>query len=646
MFASSRFHRLGPPRAALVLLGTVLLGTCTEGRNPAGLLGDSQLSMALGTGFLRELAPDEVRPIERIRVTANEVPGGASLGGTTFQVDPQAAEWTLDFSLAIPAASTVVVTLSVELISFSAGTELVDWSGRTGSMTLRVGTQTEIRDLPLFKGPLANLSVTGVTIQEPVSPLREGQSAQLIASAATTTPQDPPTLFWRSLSPGVATVSGSGNVQALLPGLARIVATAGAAADTVTVTVLPGPASVALEPDGVVLDALGEEVVFTATVLDPRGDPVPGDAVTWTVGDPEILQNLGSGQFRSASRGITSVSAGSTIDPGVSRSAEVVVRQVVTAVDVIPEEAFIFMEEAAEFQAVALDANENPIEGMGFSWSTSDPGVAAVDGNGLANGIAAGTATILAEALSGVMGGADTGSLAPTPGTTGIATLVILPEVARVVVSPNPFTFRSLGEGHQFTAQAFDVSGNPIPVPGFDWTSANEAVVAVDDTGLATSVANGSTVLRAEIRGVTGTTAVFVSQTVATVTISPDTWTFFCPEGCEAHEFSGRAYDALGNRVSGIQFLWTSTEYCFEVTSPMVGVPAERATVNDNCGCDTSPGDLRAVASGRVGVAYLQPPACEFPVPPASPSLRPLLAGFLDTPLPAESPFRMGAYHF
>jgi hypothetical protein len=643
----------------LALLGAVLLGTCTDGKDLAGPVGESHVLLSMGSDLLAALVPDEARPIQRIRITAEEVPGGARLGEATQEVDPQAQEWTLDFSLSIPVESTVVVTLSVELLSLSTGTPLVEWSGRTGPITLQVGTVTEIQDIPLVKGPLSNLAVTEVSIEEPVPDIREGESAQLTAVASTTTPQDPPTIFWRSLNPGVATVSGTGLVQAVLPGLARIVATAGAAADTVTVTVLQSPASVALNPDGAVLDALGAEVAFEATVLDPRGEPIPGEGVTWDVADAAVLDDLGAGAFRARGRGTTTVHATSLLDPAVSGSAEVVVRQVVAAVDVIPEEAEVFIGDAVQFEAVAFDANENPIEGMTFSWSTSDPSVASVDEGGLAAGIEAGTATIVAEALSSGLGTAEAGSLAPTPGTTGFATLVVLPPVARVAILPNPFTFRSLGELQAFTARAYglDDSGEPtklLPLTDFTWESLNQSVMTVEavgltsDTAFVRSVANGSTVLRATLQGVTGSTPVFVAQRIEEVGVSPSTWTFSCVvgAGCQEKVFTGRAYDAEGSLVSGTVFVWSSSEYCFEILDPVGGKASGTATVTDNCGCDTSPGDLTATTGSVSGLAYLYPPPCtaaSLPTPPRPDIPTP---ADLASALPPESPFRLGIGSF
>ena len=58
---------------ALILLGTALLGSCSEGKDPAGVMKESTVLLSLAPGLREELVPDEARPIERIRVRAESV---------------------------------------------------------------------------------------------------------------------------------------------------------------------------------------------------------------------------------------------------------------------------------------------------------------------------------------------------------------------------------------------------------------------------------------------------------------------------------------------------------------------------------------------------------------------------------------------
>lgn len=631
--------------SALLLLVTVLVGTCTDQGDPSGPTEESHLHLSLAPGLLPSLVPDESRPIQQIRLTAREAGAGALVASTTFAVDPQASEWTLDFGVPIATGSSLVVTLSVELISLSTGNQLVEWSGRSAPITLQVGTQAEVENLSLVKGPLANLAVTDIAITPPLAPIREGETLQLRADVSLSDPQASPTLFWRSLNPGVAGVSGTGLVEGMAPGSARIVASAGTRADSVTVEVLPTVSSVVLTPGSAVLDALGDEVGFEAQVLDPRGDPFPDQSVIWSVGDPDILQDLGGGAFRALARGTTSVTVASQVDPEVFASAEVVVRQVVAAVDVMPEDTVAFVDETVQFEAIALDGNQNVIDGMGFTWSSSNESVASVDAQGMALGLAYGSVTIRAEAASEAAG-VDIEALgAPTPGLVGVATLEVLPEVQRVSVTPNPFTFRSLDQTQAFTARAYglDETGQPtvlLPLTDFTWSSGNSSVVSVGPTGLtadtvfATGVGEGSTVLRATILGVTGSTSVFVIQSVAAVNLSPSSWLFqlAVTGGYPPRDFTAVAVDALGNPVSGGTFSWTTTDLeCFPVYP---GDYSNQATVYAQCTCGMN-GTIRATASGRTGSASVATAACIGQSP-----------GRLESILPPGSPFRLSTIGF
>jgi hypothetical protein len=73
--------------------------------------------------------------------------------------------------------------------------------------------------------------------------------------------------------------------------------------------------------------------------------------------------------------------------------------------------------------------------------------------------------------------------------------------VVTVVVSPDS-AMVDAGATTQYTAQAFDGSGNPISGLSFTWSSADQSVASVDNTGLATGVVMGTTYIRASTGGV------------------------------------------------------------------------------------------------------------------------------------------------
>ena len=74
------------------------------------------------------------------------------------------------------------------------------------------------------------------------------------------------------------------------------------------------------------------------------------------------------------------------------------------------------------------------------------------------------------------------------------------PKLASVVVSPATVTLTAIGGTVQFTAVGRDLNGNAIVSGGFVWSSSNPQVATVgESSGLATAVANGTTIIRALI---------------------------------------------------------------------------------------------------------------------------------------------------
>jgi hypothetical protein len=83
------------------------------------------------------------------------------------------------------------------------------------------------------------------------------------------------------------------------------------------------------------------------------------------------------------------------------------------------------------------------------------------------------------------------------------------PAVVTVEVSPPTATVAS-GSTQQYTAVARDGNGNTISGLTFTWTSADQTVASVDNTGLATAAVMGSTYVRARTGGVTDSAEIVV----------------------------------------------------------------------------------------------------------------------------------------
>jgi DNA/RNA endonuclease G (NUC1) len=80
---------------------------------------------------------------------------------------------------------------------------------------------------------------------------------------------------------------------------------------------------------------------------------------------------------------------------------------VVTSVTISPATATIVIGATQTFTATALDATNQPVNGVTFTWSSSDISVATINESGIGSGVAVGRVDITAEAPNGVKGTAS-----------------------------------------------------------------------------------------------------------------------------------------------------------------------------------------------------------------------------------------------
>ena len=128
---------------------------------------------------------------------------------------------------------------------------------------------------------------------------------------------------WTSGAPGVATVSLSGLVTALSPGVAVILAAIEGIPSTATITVdVPAISTVTITPNAPSI-TVGASVQLVATLLASNGSELTGRAITWSSADENLAFVSSSGLvvgFRTGTVRITATSE------GVSASTFVTVR--------------------------------------------------------------------------------------------------------------------------------------------------------------------------------------------------------------------------------------------------------------------------------------------------------------------------------
>ena len=150
--------------------------------------------------------------------------------------------------------------------------------------------------------------------------------------------------------------------------------------------------------------------------------------------------------------------------------------------------------------------------------------------------------SLLLGAASFLSCGGDGGSPSPTP--------------TSVHVTPGTDTLVAIGEHQAFSATVLDANGDPIDGATVTWSSDAPGVLSIDaTTGLATAVTRGSAHVKATAGALEGSAAVFVTQIVTTVTVTPGNTAL---DGVgDTVRFTAVAKDSGGTLVNGVQVIWS-----------------------------------------------------------------------------------------
>jgi uncharacterized protein YjdB len=341
----------------------------------------------------------------------------------------------------------------------------------------------------------------------------------------------------------VATLGAGGAVTGVVSGTATVTATVEGVTATATVRVVPVPvARLSVRPDS--LDLLpGRSAELFAVATDAGGGVLTGRPVSWTSSNPGVAVVGSSGVVAGLAEGTARVTA--TVE-GISASATVRVRvpppAAVATLELTPDSATLEVGRQRTFFATARDINGITLTGRTVSWSTSNPGVAALAAGGLVTAVAEGTATLTAT----------------VEGVTAVATVRVVPptvaRVAQVRIQPDSLAL-AVGSTGSFSAVALDAQGSVLTGRPVSWSAVSPQVASVGAGGSVTGVAPGTTQVRATVDGVTATATVRVFRApVARVTIQPDSLVL-APGSSGA--FSAVALDAQGNALTGRAVTWT-----------------------------------------------------------------------------------------
>ncbi len=304
---------------------------------------------------------------------------------------------------------------------------------------------------------------------------------------------------WASDNTAVATVGSVSLVTGVAPGTANISATldgvTGSAelivSSATLVSISVTPASAVLAP----ASTLG--LTATGTFSDGSTQAIT-NAVSWSSSDANVASVSNAGQVTGQSAGTGTITAQ---EGSVTGSMAVVVESsALVSLQITPSTASVAAQTSTQFRSIGTfgDGSTQDLT-QSASWTSTPASVATVGDsggtNGLATGLTAGTATITALFA----------------GQVGQATLTVTDAtLTSITITPaNPSI--ALGTTQRFTATGnFSDGSIQNLTTQVTWISSNVNVATIGASGLATSVATGTTTITASMDGVNGTTGLTV----------------------------------------------------------------------------------------------------------------------------------------
>ena len=226
-----------------------------------------------------------------------------------------------------------------------------------------------------------------------------------------------------------------------------------------------------------------------------------------------------------------------------------------SAITISPESAaFDALDQSLRLTATVRDQYGQVMTGVTVTWASSDGSVAVVNNQGLVTATGNGGAIVTASAGP----------------VTARAEVSVQQVVAEVVVSPSVDTLVAIGDTVRLSAVARDANGHVVEGAEFTWSSDDESVATVDETGLVAAVGNGSAqvTVTSEERSVSATMIVAQRPTTLVI-VSGDN-----QQGVQGQALPEplvvRAEDRGGTGVAGVQVAFTPGEGNGSVSNSMV----------------------------------------------------------------------------
>ncbi len=364
--------------------------------------------------------------------------------------------------------------------------------------------------------------------------------------------------------------------------------------------------------------AVGRTRQLGVVIRDAGGAELSARSVDWSSSDPAVAEVSKNGAVTGNKAGSATITATSE---GKSATLVLTVEAggadlpaAVASVAIAGAGKAIEVGETVQLNAVAKDTKGAPLGDRTVVWSTGEPGVALVSSGGLVTAVGPGTVTISASSEGK---SADAKVIvnapkpvpkppepAPEPTPVALASVTVSPPAATVVA----------GQTIQLSVVAKDAKGKVVNDRVLAWSSDDQHIATVTNSGLVQGVAEGSATITVSAEGKSG--RVKLTVTPAAKPIVPVAGVGIVAIGKslkvgETVTWSAVARDSKGNSLNDRAISWTSS-------APQV------ATVSAGVITAVGPGttEIRAESEGKSVVERITVAAAPSAAAPTSTSTR------------------------
>jgi len=351
---------------------------------------------------------------------------------------------------------------------------------------------------------IPTIPVDAISINQTSLELEVGQTQKLISTVNPSNASNR-NIYWTSSDQSVATVDNTGKVTALKAGSATITVTTEDGGKTATCKVT---VNAKIYPvTGVTIDKIsvelteGDVTVLTATVNPSNAS---NKNVYWTSSAQSVATVDNAGKVTAVKAGASTITV-TTEDGGKTATCSVTVKEKLYPVTGVTLDKTSV--ELTEGDVTVLTATVNPSNASNRNvyWTSSDQSVATVDNTGKVSALKAGSATITVTTEDG--------------GKTATCSVTVKEKLYPVTGVTLDKTSVELTEG-DVTVLTATVNPSNASNKNVYWTSSDQTVATVDNTGKVTSVKAGSATITVttEDGGKTATCMVTVKEKIYPVT--------------------------------------------------------------------------------------------------------------------------------